>query len=126
MKTYSISPPYTNSRIDYFEHQAGAILDGAAVIVDAPIGAILQKLVEKVAISPVNLNTIKSCIMCKLGATPIGRDHVWNFRTIQSTRHRISLMRTNETDMTGCRYRAWSYRGKTIEITGVRDAPDMP
>ena len=56
------------------QHQARAILDRTAILVGAPIRAILQKLVEHIAIATVQLDPVEPSGLGVLGGVAIGLD----------------------------------------------------
>ena len=44
-----------------FEHEAGAVFDGAAVLVGAVVGAVLEELVEEIAVGSVEFDAVEAC-----------------------------------------------------------------
>jgi len=42
------------------EHEAGAVLDGAAVLVGAVVRAVLEKLVEEIAVGSVKFDAVEA------------------------------------------------------------------
>ena len=60
--------PHRDDRVGHLEHEAGAVLDRAAVGVVAVVRAILQELVEQVAIGAVDLDAVEAGRLGVLGA----------------------------------------------------------
>ena len=52
--------PDGDRRVGDLEHQACTILDRSAVFIGPMIGAILQELVEQIAVGPVDLDAIEA------------------------------------------------------------------
>ena len=52
--------PHVDRRVDHFEQQACAVLDRAAICIGAVVGAVLQELVEQVAVRAVDLDTVEA------------------------------------------------------------------
>jgi len=61
-KPYANAPlaPDVDDGVCDFEEQAGAVLDGAAVLVGAVVRTVFKKLVEQVAVGGVDLDAIES------------------------------------------------------------------
>ena len=60
MHADAIRAPHFGHGIGHFQHQPGALFAGAAIGVGAMIGAVLQELVEQIAIGAVNLHAVKA------------------------------------------------------------------
>src|SRR5665213_1412808 len=61
------------------KHQPSAVFDGAAVLVVALVGAILQKLVEQITIGSVQLDAVKACGLGVLRPAAKGLDYALHF-----------------------------------------------
>ena len=70
----SARPPHRDGRIDDLEHQARPVFDGSAVLVGPMVRAVLQELVEQVAIGAVDLDTVESGGLGVFGTQAEGLD----------------------------------------------------
>ena len=51
--------PDANDGIGYFQQEPGPVCNGAAVGIRTPVGAVLQELIEQVAVGAMDLNAVK-------------------------------------------------------------------
>ncbi len=52
--------PYRYAGVDHFHQQAGAVFQRTAVLVGALVGAVLQELVQQVAVGGMHFNAVKA------------------------------------------------------------------
>ena len=67
---HAICTPYADDGIGDFQRQPRAILDGAAVLIRALVGGILQKLIEQVTVRAMDFDAIKARALRVLGSKP--------------------------------------------------------
>ena len=84
-----------------FEHEAGAIFDGAAVLVGAVVGAVLEELVEEVAVGSVEFDAVEACGLGVLCAAAEGFDDSFDLVDFEGARSDEGPLRTQEADGAG-------------------------
>src|SRR5262245_25887420 len=105
--------PDRNQRVDCLKQQPRTVLDGPAVVIGSPVGAVLEKLVDQVAICRVQLNAIKARLLGMLGPHAKRFDDLRDLGAFQGARNGVWCFRSYEayvslrSDSTG-RYRAGS------------------
>nr|GEU28208.1 urease accessory protein G [Tanacetum cinerariifolium] len=57
---HAVGAPDGDTGVGHFQHQAGAVVDRAAVVVGALVGFVLQELVEQVAVGAVDFHAVKT------------------------------------------------------------------
>ena len=90
------------------------------------VRAVLEELVEQIAIRPMDLDAIETGALRVLRAPAIGFDDARNFRKLQCSRDRIGLFGPQQAYMTFCGDGARRDGLRSVEIDRVRNAPDMP
>ena len=106
--------------------QAGAVLDGAAVAVGAAVGAVLQELVEQVAVGGVQLDTVEAGALGIGGGLAELLDDGGDLLRFQGAGRDIGTLRAEQADMalrgdgTGSDGRLAAEEGR------IGDAADMP
>src|SRR3984957_18964096 len=75
-----IPRPGGNHGVDDLKEETGPILNRSAILVSSLIAAILQKLVDEVAVTRVNLNAIKSGRSCVFDSSRVKFENARNFR----------------------------------------------
>ena len=68
---FRVWAPRRNQVEVVLEEKTGTILDVAAVLIGAPIGWLMQKLLNQVDETRLNLNTIEACIFRNLSSAAI-------------------------------------------------------
>jgi hypothetical protein len=126
MQTNPGSSPNGNHGVNCFEHKPGTVLDRSTIFVGAMITHILEKLVEQVAIGPVELDSIKASRECIFGSSPVLGHNSGNFIELKGARSHKRLFRANQAHVS---IRSDGARGNgksAIQINRVRDTTDMP
>src|SRR3984885_1614644 len=108
------------------EHKAGAIFDGAAVLVGALVGAVLEELVEKIAIGSVKFYAIEACGLGVLRAAAEGFDDLFDLMDFERARSDEGALRAEEADSTLRSDGAGGDRQLAIEEYRIGDAADVP
>ena len=102
------------------EHEAGAVFDGAAVLVGAVVRAGLQKLVEEVAVGAMDLNAIEAGALRVFGGAAELLDDQRDLARFEGARSDEGLLRADEGDVAG------GDRELAVEEEGIGDAADVP
>ena len=106
--------------------EAGSVFDGAAVLVGAVVGAILQKLIEEVAVGSVELDAIEAGELGVLSAAAEGLDDAGDLAGFEGSRSNEGALRTKEADGARGRDGAGGDGKLTVEELGVGDAAYVP
>ena len=120
------SAPDGSGSVGNLQQQAGAIFDGAAVSVGTFIDAILQKLVNQIAVGSVNFHTVKTRFFGVLRALPEGFDNGGNFLSRQRSRRNEGFHGAQQADVTFRRDGAGRDRQFAVQIHRIGNAPDVP
>ena len=118
--------PDLDRRVDDLQQQPHAVLDRAAVGVGALIAAVLQELVDQVAVGRVDLHAVEAGAPGVLGALAVGGDDAGQLVQGQRTRRHVGALRAHQADLAGRRDRAGRDRKPALEKDRVGDAADMP
>ena len=118
--------PDRNDRICHLEHQARAILDRAAVAVRSLVAAVLQELIEQIAIGAVNLDAVETGRLRVFGALTKRLHHARQLLGLQRSRRRVGTLRAQQAHVSLRRDRAGRNRKRAAVIARVGDASDMP
>ena len=108
------------------KHEAGSVFDRAAILVRSVIGAVLEELVEKIAVGSVEFDTVESSGLSVLRAAAEGFDDAFDFGRFEGTRSNKGTLRTEEADVTGCRDGGGRDGQFTSEELWIGDTPDVP
>src|SRR5882757_6727972 len=108
------------------EHEAGAIFDGATVFIGAMVGAVLEELVEEVAVGSVEFDAVEACGLGVLCAATEGFDDALDLASFESARGDEGTLWAQETDCAFSGDGAGRDGKLTVEELGVGDAADVP
>ena len=118
--------PHRDHSVRHFEHEARAVLDRAAVAVGSLVAAVLQELVQKVAVRAVNLDAVEARCLGVLCAPAKGLDDSWQFCVLERPRDDVGPLGTQEAHPALRRDGARRYRERAIVVARVGDASHMP
>ena len=118
--------PDGDDRVGDLEHQPGAVLDRAAVAVGPLVRAVLQELVEEIAVGAVDLDAVEAGGLGVLGALAIGGDHARNLVGLERARRRIGALGPDQADMALGRDGARRDRRKAVVIDRIGNPADVP
>src|SRR5690606_13843881 len=118
--------PYAGAGIYDFHEKTRPVLDASAITVLTLIGAVLQKLIDQVAIGRVDLDTVESCVARMSGRIGEVLDNVRDFFRMQRPRHHVVAFGAQKTDMPGARNGAGGDGDFSVQVFGVGYATDMP
>ncbi len=128
-------PPATDCvghRLRHLDQQPCAVLDRAAIRIDALVAAGLQKLVDQITIGRMDLDAVEPALVdCRQRSAPKVVDDAGNLVTAQCTRHRrLDEGRNAVLDQHGlglrCDRRRRYRRAAARLQVGVRDPADVP
>ena len=122
----TIVSPNRNHGIRNFQHETGAVLDRTPVNIHPMIGLVLEKLIEQIAVCPMNFNAVKTGQLRVLRALAVCRDYAWNLFQPQRSRRDERFQRADQTDMPRGRDGARGHRQRAIQENRVRDSSHMP
>jgi predicted O-linked N-acetylglucosamine transferase (SPINDLY family) len=100
MQADALRAPNGDRRVHGFQHEPGAVLDGAAVGVRALVGAVLQELVEQVAVGAMQLHAIEAGRQGVLSRAAVVGDDAGNLFELQGPWHGIRALGPQQADMT--------------------------
>src|ERR1019366_1912109 len=126
MHSHPLGAPNRDDRIRDFQHQPGTFLDRAAVFVCAMVGAILEKLVEQIAIGSVYFYAVKTGQLRVLRALSIGLDNAGNLRLVECAWRYIFGEGPNQAHMAGRSNCTGGDREFASQKARVRDAAHVP
>ena len=118
--------PHRDCGIGHFQHQPCAILRRATVGIGALVGAVLQELIEQVAIRAMDFHAVETSLLGVLRPLAVGLDDARDFIGFQGARRFVILHRANQADMAGRFDGAGCDRQLAIEIDWVGDAAYVP
>ena len=116
----AVGTPDLGDGIDGFEHEAGAVFDGAAVGVGAVVGAGLQELVDEVAVGAVELDAVEAGSLGVLRAAFVVGDGAADLLDAEGAGRLKGLLGTDERDETFRRDGRGSDGLLAVEEDGVR------
>ena len=90
------------------------------------VAAILQKLVEQIAVRAVNVDAIEAGCLRILRAAAKGFDDAGNLFERERPRRDEVLFRPEQRDVAACGNRGRSYGKLTVQKDGIGDASDVP
>ncbi|MCY1525001.1 hypothetical protein D9M68_599640 [compost metagenome] len=126
MHAYAASAPYRNQRIGDLQHQSRTILDGAAVTIVTGVAAVLEELIEQIAIGAVKFDTIETGKLGVFRSGAEGVDDPGDFLDFQNPGYRIGAFRTQKADMALGSDRAWCDGKLPIQENRIGNPADMP
>src|SRR5206468_9874226 len=85
-----------------FEHEAGAVFDGAAVLVGPVVGAVLEELIEEIAVGSVEFDAVESGELGVLCAAAEGFDDTFDFDKIESAWSDEGTLGPEQADRAAC------------------------
>src|SRR5471032_3016390 len=118
--------PDGDAGVRHFEHQAGAVGDRAAVVVAAPVAAVLQELVEPVAVGAVHFDAVEAGLLGVFGAEAVGGDDAGQFFGVKRARLRIRALGAQQADVALGGDGAGRDRRVAVQQRRVGDAADVP
>ena len=116
--------PDGDDRVRDFQHEPRAVLDGAAVVVGAPIRAVLQELIQQIAVRAVDLDAVKARALGVLRAPLECRDDAGNLFSFQRSRRDERADRPQQVDMASRRDGAG--RRRAIRHPGYEGSDTRP
>ncbi len=119
----ALGAPYGDRRVGDFQQQARAVLDGAAVAVGALVGAVLEELVEQVAVGAVDLHAVEAGGLGPLGALAVGLDDVGDLLGVQRARGDVGTLRAHQADVPLGGDGARRHRQLAIQVERIGNPP---
>ena len=83
MHAHATGAPHGDDRVGHFQHQPGAVFDRAAVVVGALIRAVLQELIQQIAVGAVDLDAVEAGALGVLRAQLERRDDAGNLVALE-------------------------------------------
>jgi len=119
MDAHAICAPDRDGGIRHIQHQTSAIFDGATVIIRPFVCAILQKLIEQIAVRAVQFHAIKSGTLGVYCTFSIGLNDARDFVPFQGPGRDVWLHRAEQTDMSSRSNSARSHGHRSIQIVRI-------
>ena len=117
---------HVDRRVDHFEQQACAVLDRAAICIGAVVGAVLQELVEQVAVRAVDLDTVEAGGLRVFRTLAVRGDDARDFVELECARRHVRALRTHEAHVAAGGDRARRDRQVAVQEHRVGDPADVP
>lgn len=118
--------PDADGGVGDFEHEPGAVFDGAAELIGAVVGAGLKELVEEIAVGAVDLDAIEAGTLRVFGGAAELLDDEGNLAGFESAWGDEGFLWTDEGDVAGGSDGAGRDGEFAMEESGVGDAADVP
>ena len=109
-----------------FEHEAGTVLDGTAVLVGALVGAVLEELVEEIAVGAVDLDAVEAGSLGVLCAAAKGLDDARDFAGFKGARDGVGGFGFEDVEVAGGGDGAGGDGELAVEQEWMGDAADVP
>ena len=119
-------PEDRNSCFGTLNMQTGAVFDGAAVLICPVVGAVLEELVEQVAVGSVEFDAIEAGELSVLGAAAEGFNDALDFARFKRSRSDEGALRSQKTHGARSRDGARSNGKLAVEEFGVRYTSYVP
>src|ERR1035441_3205011 len=126
MHGYPIRTPDADGGICDFQHEPSAVFNGAAIFVGAVVTAVLEELVEEVAVSAVDLHAVEAGGTGVLRPYAVGLDNTGNLARLKGARDNEGPFRTEQADILTGRDGTGRDRQRAVQIAGIGDAAHMP
>jgi len=120
------APPDRDDGVGDFEHEPGAVFDRAAVVVRAVVGAVLEKLIEQVAIGAVDFHAVKAGALRILRPLAVGFHDGGEFARFQSPRGDKRALGPEQADVSPGGDGAGGDRQRSAEVARVGNAAHVP
>ncbi|MCY1521783.1 hypothetical protein D9M68_566100 [compost metagenome] len=119
-------PPDRHAGIHRFQQQARAVLNRAAIGVGAQVGAVLQELVQQVAVGGVHFHAIETGLHRHPGAVAVGLDHARELSGFKRPRRHIGAQRAHVADVAFGGNGAGRHGQLAVQEHRVGDAAHVP
>src|SRR5690606_35106097 len=126
MNPYAACPPDTRACIHDLKQKAGTVLNAAAIVVLPLVSAILQELVNEIAVRRVNLYSIEPGVTCMARCVGEVLNNMRNLFGMQGAGNHIIAQGTQHTDMPTARNGTGSHGNFTVQVLGIGHPSDMP
>ena len=100
--------PHRGDGVRHLQMQTRAVLDGAAVGVGALVAAVLQELVEQVAVGAVDLDAVEARALGVLRALAERLDDAGDLAGLERARRLVGGLRPEQAHVAGWRRRRWA------------------
>src|ERR1019366_4968009 len=97
------------------------VLDAPAVLVRAPVRAVLKELVEEVAVGPVDLHSVKAGLPRVLGAPAVRLDDPRDLARLERARGDIGPLGPHQANVALRGYRARRHGKGSAQEARIRD-----
>src|SRR5690606_25689059 len=99
MHADAIGAPDGDAGVRHFQHQTRTVFDRSTVSVGALVAAVLQELIQQIAVRTVYFNAVETRLLGVLRALAIGGDNTGNLVQFQRTRRDVFALRTYQADV---------------------------
>ncbi len=123
----AIGDPASDCGIHDLEQETRPVLDAAVIAVGSVVRAILQELVDEIAVRRVDLDAVEARFLCAFGGPVVLRDDFRNFARFDGPRlWRVAIRRLQQRARTALERRRRDRLTAVRLQLGVRSPADVP
>ena len=126
VQAHAIRAPDAGHGIGDLLQETHAVLDRSAILVGAPVAAVLQELVDQITVGAVDFDPVETRPLGVFGPLAIGFDNARDLVGFKGAGRFVFLFRPDKADSARRLDGAWGDRQFSIQEQRVGNAPDVP